>query len=174
MTLAGTRKLPVVFVCDNNQWAYSTPTHLEFATEHVADRAQAYGFEGVVVDGTDVLAVYREAKRAIEKARSGGGPTLLECITLRMEGHAVHDDAFYVPRVMFERWAENDPLERFRGWLRENANLTDDEESEISSDVKALLNDALRRAEESPTPDPAELKVGVYAEPEELDTPHHK
>jgi TPP-dependent pyruvate/acetoin dehydrogenase alpha subunit len=174
MTLAGTRKLPVVFICDNNQWAYSTPTHLEFATEHVADRAQAYGFEGVVVDGTDVLAVYREAKRAIEKARSGGGPTLLECLTLRMEGHAVHDDAFYVPRVMFERWAENDPLERFRGWLRENANLSDDEESEISSEVKALLNDALRRAEESPPPDPAELKIGVYAEPEELDTPHHK
>ncbi len=174
MTLAGTRKLPVVFICDNNQWAYSTPTHLEFATEHVADRAQAYGFEGVVVDGTDVLAVYREAKRAIEKARAGNGPTLLECLTLRMEGHAVHDDAFYVPRVMFERWAENDPLERFRGWLRQNANLTDEEESEISSEVKALLNEALRRAEESPPPDPAELKVGVYADPEELDTPHHK
>src|SRR5438067_1138125 len=69
MTFAGTRKLPIVYVCDNNQWAYSTPTHLEYATEHVADRAQAYGFEGVVVDGTDVLAVYREAKRAIEKAR---------------------------------------------------------------------------------------------------------
>jgi pyruvate dehydrogenase E1 component alpha subunit len=174
MTLAGTRQLPVVFICDNNQWAYSTPTHLEYATEHVADRAQAYGFEGVVVDGTDVLAVYREAKRAIEKARAGGGPTLLECLTLRMEGHAVHDDAFYVPRVMFERWAENDPIERFRSWLRENANMTDEEESEISSEVKALLNDALRRAEESPPPDPAELKLGVYAEPEELDTPHHK
>src|SRR5207247_752378 len=64
MTLAGVRKLPMVFVCDNNQWAYSTPAHLEFATEHVADRAEAYGFEGIVVDGTDVLAVYREAKRA--------------------------------------------------------------------------------------------------------------
>ncbi len=75
MTFAGTRKLPIVYVCDNNQWAYSTPTHLEFATEHVADRAQAYGFEGVVVDGTDVLAVYREAKRAIEKARDGGTTT---------------------------------------------------------------------------------------------------
>src|SRR5215212_2020860 len=124
MNLAGVRKLPVVFICDNNQWAYSTPTYLEYATEHVADRAQAYGFEGVVVDGSDVLAVYREARRAIEKARAGGGPTLLECLTLRMEGHAVHDDAFYVPKVMFERWAENDPLERFRSWLREMAELT--------------------------------------------------
>ena len=109
MTFAGTRRLPVVFVCDNNQWAYSTPTHLEYATEHVADRASAYGFDGVVVDGTDVLAVYREAKRAIEKARGGGGPTLLECQTLRMEGHAVHDDAFYVPKELFEEWAEAGP-----------------------------------------------------------------
>ena len=136
MTFAGTRKLPVVFVCDNNQWAYSTPTHLEYATEHVADRAQAYGFEGVVVDGTDVLAVYREAKRAIEKARAGGGPTLLECLTLRMEGHAVHDDAFYVPKVMFEQWAESDPIERFRTWLRDNADLTDEEEDEIAAGVE--------------------------------------
>ncbi|HEY2373924.1 MAG TPA: thiamine pyrophosphate-dependent dehydrogenase E1 component subunit alpha [Gaiellaceae bacterium] len=174
MTFAGTRKLPVVYVCDNNQWAYSTPTHLEFATEHVADRADAYGFEGVVVDGTDVLAVYREAKRAIEKARSGGGPTLLECLTLRMEGHAVHDDAFYVPKVMFERWAERDPLERFRTWLRENAELTDQEEDEITSYVKRLLNEALQRAEDSPLPDASALLEGVYATPEDLDTPHHK
>ncbi|MFN2629017.1 MAG: thiamine pyrophosphate-dependent dehydrogenase E1 component subunit alpha [Gaiellaceae bacterium] len=174
MTFAGTRKLPIVFVCDNNQWAYSTPTHLEYTTEHVADRAQAYGFEGVVVDGTDVLAVYREAKRAIEKAREGGGPTLLECLTLRMEGHAVHDDAFYVPKVMFERWAESDPLERFRGWLRENADMSDEEEDEISTGVKKLLNDALKRAEDSPLPDTADLLEGVYATPEDLETPHHK
>jgi pyruvate dehydrogenase E1 component alpha subunit len=174
MTFAGTRKLPMVFVCDNNQWAYSTPTHFEYATEHVADRAQAYGFEGVVVDGTDVLAVYREAKRAIEKARNGGGPTLIECLTLRMEGHAVHDDAFYVPKVMFERWAESDPLERYRTWLRDNVQMTDEEEDEITGGVKKLLNDALKRAEESPLPDPASLLEGVYATPEDLDTPHHK
>jgi pyruvate dehydrogenase E1 component alpha subunit len=174
MNLAGVRRLPVVFICDNNQWAYSTPTHLEYATEHVADRAQAYGFEGVVVDGTDVLAVYREAKRAIEKARGGGGPTLIECLTLRMEGHAVHDDAFYVPKPMFEEWAKQDPLERFRTWLRENAELSDDEEDEIAGEVKRLLNESLRRAEESPLPDPADLTKGVYASPEDLDTPHHK
>jgi pyruvate dehydrogenase E1 component alpha subunit len=174
MTFAGTRKLPVVFVCDNNQWAYSTPTHLEFATEHVADRAEAYGFEGVVVDGTDVLAVYREAKRAIDKARAGAGPTLLECLTLRMEGHAVHDDAFYVPKLMFEKWAESDPLERFRTWLRENVDMTDEEEDEIGSGVKKLLNDALKRAEDSPMPDPSDLLHGVYASVEDLDTPHHK
>src|SRR5215470_13434976 len=77
MNFAGVRRLPVVFIIDNNQWAYSTPSYLEFAVEHLADRAAAYGFEGVVVDGTDVLAVYREARLAIEKARDGGGPTLI-------------------------------------------------------------------------------------------------
>jgi pyruvate dehydrogenase E1 component alpha subunit len=173
MNFAGTRRLPVVFVCDNNQWAYSTPTHLEYAVEHLADRAQAYGFDGVVVDGTDVLAVYREAKRAIEKARDGGGPTLIECLTLRMEGHAVHDDAFYVPGEMFEEWAKRDPIERFRTWLHENASLTDGEEDEVNAGVKQLLTEAMRRAEESPLPDPSSLLDGVYADPDELYPPHH-
>jgi pyruvate dehydrogenase E1 component alpha subunit len=174
MNMAGVRRLPMVFICDNNQWAYSTPTYLGFPTEHIADRAQAYGFEGVVVDGTDVLAVYREAKRAIEKARNGGGPTLIECLTLRMEGHAVHDDAFYVPKDMFERWAQSDPIERFRTWLRDNAELSDEEEDEIAADIKKLLTDAIKRADESPLPDPADAVRGVWAAPEDLDTPHHK
>src|SRR6266481_3344459 len=172
MNLAGVRKLPVVFIVDNNQWAYSTPTHLGYATEHVADRAESYGFEGIVVDGTDVLAVHREAKRAIEKAREGGGPTLIECVTLRMEGHAVHDDAFYVPKQLFERWAESDPIERYRSWLHEHADFSDTEEGEIKVHVKKLLNDALEKAEASPIPDPATLLEGVYATPEDLDTPH--
>jgi pyruvate dehydrogenase E1 component alpha subunit len=174
MNMAGVRQLPVVFICDNNQWAYSTPTYLSYPVEHIADRAAAYGFEGVVVDGTDVLAVYREARRAIEKARDGGGPTLLECLTLRMEGHAVHDDAFYVPKEMFEQWAAQDPIERYRSWLHNHAGMTDDEESEITSAVKRILNDALERADESPLPDPSSLENGVFASPEDLDTPHHK
>jgi TPP-dependent pyruvate/acetoin dehydrogenase alpha subunit len=173
MNFAAVRQLPVVFICDNNGWAYSTPTYLEYAVEHLADRAAAYGFEGVVVDGTDALAVYREAKRAIEKARQGGGPTLIECMTLRMEGHAVHDDASYVPRELFEQWAERDPLARYRAWLLEHADMTDEEEGEIENLVKKHLNDALERAEASPTPDPSTLLDGVYAEPEELDNPHH-
>jgi TPP-dependent pyruvate/acetoin dehydrogenase alpha subunit len=174
MNMAGVRQLPVVFVCDNNQWAYSTPTYLGYPIEHIADRAAAYGFDGVVVDGTDVLAVYREAKAAIEKARQGGGPTLIECLTLRMEGHAVHDDAFYVPKEMFEQWAAQDPVERYRTWLRDHADMTDDEEEQIMSAVKRLLNDALERAEESPLPDPTGLEQGVFASSEDLDTPHHK
>jgi TPP-dependent pyruvate/acetoin dehydrogenase alpha subunit len=174
MNMAGVRRLPIVFVCDNNQWAYSTPTHLEYACETLADRAAAYGFEGVVVDGTDVLAVYREAKRAIEKARDGGGPTLIESLTLRMEGHAVHDDAFYVPKELFEEWAKRDPIERFRSWLRENAEMTDEEEDEISAGVKRTLSQAIERAESSPLPDPSSVTDRVFARPEDLDTPHHK
>ena len=101
-------------------------------------------FKGVLVHGTDVLAVYREAKRAIEKAREGGGPTLIECLTLRMEGHAVHDDASYVPKDMFESWAKSDPIEHFRTWLRDQADLSDREEEELASDIKKLLNDAIQ------------------------------
>jgi pyruvate dehydrogenase E1 component alpha subunit len=174
MNLAGVRRLPVVFICDNNQWAYSTPTHLEYACETLADRAQAYGFEGVVVDGTDVLAVYRETKRAIEKAREGGGPTLIESMTLRMEGHAVHDDAFYVPKELFEEWARRDPIERYRSWLRDNGALGDSQEDDIAAGVKRLLTDAIQRADESSLPEPSTLTEGVFATPEELDTPHHK
>lgn len=168
MNFAGVRRLPVVFVCDNNQYAYSTPSHLEYACERLADRAAAYGFEGVVVDGTDVLAVYTEAKRAIEKARAGDGPTLIECVTLRMEGHAVHDDAFYVPRELLEEWLKRDPIARFRLWLSEHAGVSDAELSELEAGVKTLLVEAQRQAESSPPPDPAELEQGVYAEPEEL------
>lgn len=173
MNLAGVRNLPVVFICDNNQWAYSTPTYLGYAIEHIADRAAAYGFEGVVVDGTDVLAVYREARRAIEKAREGGGPTLIESVTLRMEGHAVHDDASYVPKEVFEAWAARDPIERFRTWLRENADMTDEEEDEIAGGVKKLLSEAIRRAEESPPPEPSTVTDGVYATPEDMMKAHH-
>jgi TPP-dependent pyruvate/acetoin dehydrogenase alpha subunit len=167
MNLAGVRRLPVVFVVDNNQFAYSTPTHLNYACERLADRARAYGFGGVQVDGTDVLAVHGVAAEAIERARNGRGPTLIESVTLRMEGHAVHDDAFYVPKAMFEAWAASDPLERHRTWLRAEQGFTDDEETAMREQVKREVDDAVRRAEESPLPDPAEVTQGVYA----LDAP---
>jgi TPP-dependent pyruvate/acetoin dehydrogenase alpha subunit len=174
MNLAGVHKLPVVFICDNNQYAYSTPNRLSFGVDHLAERAASYGFEGVVVDGTDVLTVYREAHTAIERAREGGGPTLLELVTLRMEGHAVHDDAFYVPRELLEAYAKKDPIERYRRWLKEQSVLDEARDDEINVEVKRLLNDAMKRAEESPLPEPDDLYTGVYAEPEELDTPHHR
>jgi pyruvate dehydrogenase E1 component alpha subunit len=86
----------------------------------------------------------------------------------------VHDDAFYVPKEMFEEWAKRDPIERFRGWLRENADFTDDEEAGIRGEVKRALNDAMKRAEESPMPEPSTVTEGVWATAEDLDTPHHK
>ena len=174
MNLAGVHRLPMVFIVDNNQYAYSTPNRLEYGVDHLADRAAAYGFEGVVVDGTDVLTVYREAHRAIEKAREGGGPTLLELVTLRMEGHAVHDDAFYVPRELLEAYGRKDPIERYRRWLKEQAILDEVRDDEITVEVKRLLNDAMKRAEESPVPEGGDVGAGVYADPEELDTPHHR
>ena len=90
-----------------------------------------------------------------------------------MEGHAVHDDAFYVPREMFEEWAKRDPIERFRDWLRDNVSLTDGEEEEIAADLKHLLVEAMRRAEESPLPEASTVTDGVYADPDELHAPHH-
>ena len=174
MNFAGVRQLPVVFICDNNGWAYSTPTHLEYAVEHLADRAAAYGFEGVVVDGTDALAVYREAKRAIEKARQGGGPTLIESVTLRMEGHAVHDDASYVPKELFEEWAKRDPIERYRRWLLEHAELTDDEEDEIIELRQAAPERGARARRGLAAARPGRRSSRASTPmPEELDTPHH-
>src|SRR5205823_5181330 len=121
------------------------PTHGRDGNVHMADSQL----------GLIAMVSHLPAMLAIDKARAGGGPTLLECLTLRMEGHAVHDDAFYVPKPLFERWAESDPIERFRSWLRDNADLTDEEEDEIAAGVKRLLTTALDRAEESPQPDPS-------------------
>jgi TPP-dependent pyruvate/acetoin dehydrogenase alpha subunit len=163
MNLAGVRHLPIVYIIDNNQYAYSTPNRLSFAVEHLADRGPAYGFEGIVVDGTDALTVYREASRAIEKAREGGGPTLLELITLRMEGHAVHDDAAYVPKELVEEFQARDPLARFRAWLEVNQDVTDAEFAAIDAEVHATIDRGVTEAEASPLPDPGTVLDGVYA-----------
>ncbi len=164
MNLAGVRRLPIVYIIDNNQYAYSTPNRLSFACEHLADRGPAYGFEGIVVDGTDVLTVHREAQRAIEKAREGGGPTVLELVTLRMEGHAVHDDASYVPRELFAEFSARDPLERFRAWLEINEDAGEAELAAMEAEVQAWIDAGVAEAEASPLPDPATIMEGVYAQ----------
>ena len=168
MNLAGVRNLPIVYIIDNNQYAYSTPNRLSFACEHLADRGPAYGFEGIVVDGTDVVTVFREAQRAIEKAREGGGPTIVELITLRMEGHAVHDDAGYVPREMLAEFGSRDPLDRFRAWLQEVEECSDEEFAEIDDDVRAWIDAGVAEAEASPPPDATQILDGVYAAPDAL------
>src|SRR5919205_4331332 len=107
MNVAGVRRLPVVFVLENNQWAYSTPNDHEFAVDPV-ERAAAYGFPGEKVDGNDVEAVFEAAVEACERARHGDGPTLIEAVTMRMHGHGAHDDHKYVPRELLEEWAARD------------------------------------------------------------------
>ena len=108
MNFAGVQRLPVVFMLENNQFAYSTPNELEFAVDPV-ERAEDYGFPGVNVDGNDVEAVFEAARTAVERARAGGGPTLIECQTMRMHGHGAHDDMSYVPPEMLEEWARARP-----------------------------------------------------------------
>ncbi len=173
VNLAAVRKLPCVFIIDNNQWAYSTPRHLGFNTPNVSDRAAGYGVPSVVVDGTDILASFEAVRDARERAVAGEGPTVIELVTLRMEGHAVHDDAFYVPKEDFEVWSAKDPIERFRTFLIENTGLTDDEDEQIRAGVKRLLTEQLEKAEASPEPDPESAMGPVFASPEEMDNPHH-
>jgi pyruvate dehydrogenase E1 component alpha subunit len=163
MNLAGVRRLPMVFVLDNNGFAYSTPAHLEYGVEHLADRAAAYGFPGRVVDGTDVVAVHRAAQEAIERARSGGGPTLLELVTMRMEGHAVHDDAFYVPPELLEAWRARDPVARTRARLLAcDPDFDEAADEALRSEVAREVDVAVERALASPWPDPATLADGVF------------
>ena len=159
MNVAGVRKLPVVFLLENNQFAYSTPNDFEFAVDPV-ERAAVYGFPGVKVDGNDVEAVFQAAAEATERARSGGGPTLIECETMRMHGHGAHDDMRYVPKEMFEVWAERDPIDRYEAKLREAGNI--DVEA-VRASVKEELEGETEWALAQPMPDPGTAYEGVFA-----------
>src|SRR5215831_19530005 len=112
VNFAAVQKLPVVFLCNNNQYAYSTPLELQMACANVADKGPGYGIPSEIVDGNDVFAVYEATKRAAAHARSGRGPYLLECKTFRMTGHSAHDAASYVPKRLFEEWEKLDPIVR--------------------------------------------------------------
>jgi TPP-dependent pyruvate/acetoin dehydrogenase alpha subunit len=165
LNFAGVFKLPVVLICQNNRYAYSTPVSRQFAIQDIADRAAGYGFPGVVVDGNDVLAVYEVTRDAVERARSGEGPTLIECKTMRMEGHAAHDDARYVPEELLAEWEGKDPILGYERILRDQGLLTPEVQGEIEGRVTADLEDAQEFALRSPLPDPADLEKGVYHEP---------
>lgn len=163
MNCAAIWNLPVLFVCENNLYAASTPFHLAFKVESVAQRAAAYGMPGLTVDGNDVLAVYRAAEEAVSRARRGGGPTLLECLTYRQCGHSRSDPRTYRSRTEEEQWKAKDPLPRYRTYLLE-AGIADEELSSIEADVEAEIQDAIRFAEASPEPDPADLFTDVFKE----------
>ena len=166
MNLAGVRRLPIVYIIDNNLYAYSTPNSLSFGSAHLADRGPAYGFEGIVIDGTDVLTVHREVHRAVEKrARRAAARTLLEVVTLRMEGHAVHDDASYVPRELVDEYLAKDPVDRFRAWLQVNHEpRRGDEKGDPGRGARTTIEQGVAEAEACPAPDPSTLLDGVYAE----------
>ena len=163
MNLAGVHELPVVFVLENNGFAYSTPNELEFAVDPV-ERAATYGFPGVLVDGNDVEAVFEASREAAERARAGAGPTLIECRTMRMHGHGAHDDMSYVPEAMREEWSQRDPIERYAERLVGEHGFATDEVESIRAEVKDYVNECARKALDSPMPDPGVATSGVFAD----------
>lgn len=162
VNLAAVQKLPVVFICNNNQYAYSTPLNLQMAVANVADRGPAYGIPAEIVDGNDVLAVYAATERAAAHARSGKGPYLLECKTFRMTGHSAHDAAHYVPQGLFEEWGKLDPITRLEAVMLENRWEDAAGLERARAAVRAEVDEAVAWAEKSPYPDPASLTEGVY------------
>ncbi len=163
LNLASVMRLPVIFVCHNNQYAYSTPLKLQMAIEHVADRAKAYGMRAVIVDGNDVLAMRSAVAEAAAHARAGGGPTLVEGKTMRIRGHAEHDDASYVPPGLLEEWRRRDPIDRFEANLRGRKTLDDRTAEEIEARLSKEIEEAVAFAESSPFPDGPDLTRGVFA-----------
>jgi pyruvate dehydrogenase E1 component alpha subunit len=158
MNWAGVQRLPVIFILENNQYAYSTPIDLQFAINPV-QRAEGYGFPGVSVDGNDVEAVFEATRVARERAISGGGPTLVEAVTMRMHGHGAHDDMKYVPKALVEEWKQKDPIDRQSARV---AALGVDVDA-MRDDVKAEVDAAAEEALAGPMPDPSTATDRVFA-----------
>ena len=163
MNMAGVQGLPVVFILENNGFAYSTPNKLELAVDPV-ERAQTYGFPGVSVDGNDVEAVFEASRAAVEHAREGGGPTLIECRTLRMHGHGAHDDMSYVPDGLHAEWAERDPIELYAKRLVDDFDFDADKVGEIRSEVREYVAGCAQKALASPMPESSGALDGVFAD----------
>jgi pyruvate dehydrogenase E1 component alpha subunit len=163
MNFAGIHRLPVVFLLENNGFAYSTPNELEFAVDPV-ERAPGYGFPGVSVEGNDVEAVFEASRIAAERARAGEGPTLIECRTMRMHGHGAHDDMRYVPEEMHEQWKRRDPIELYARRLVDDYGFSGAEVDEIRSEVRSYVEECATKALESPMPDPADATEDVFAD----------
>lgn len=164
LNFAGIHKLPVIFVCENNRYAISVAQHKQMAIENVADRAAGYGMLGIAVDGQDVLAVYKAMKEAVDRARRGEGPTLLEAKTYRIVPHSSDDDdRLYRPREEVEYFRTvNDPLNRLRNYLFEKGIANQEMLDEIEARVMETVNDATDWAEQQPDPDPADAMKHVY------------
>lgn len=163
MNLAMIWRLPVIFCCENNQYAISTPIEYSFSGTTIADRAAAYGMPGVVVDGMDVAAVYETAAEAIARARAGEGPSLLECRTYRFAGHTVADDPkAYRSEDEERQWKSRDPIQKFRDDILLLGDIDAGDLELIDKEVKILINEAITFADSSPFPEPSELYEDVY------------
>jgi pyruvate dehydrogenase E1 component alpha subunit/2-oxoisovalerate dehydrogenase E1 component alpha subunit len=165
INFAAVQRLPLVVVCENNGYAYSTPSRSQTAARHLVDKAMGYGIPGIRADGNDVIATYGVTREAVERARSGGGVTLVELVTYRRKGHAEHDDQRYVPAGEIEAWEGNDPIDRYRGRLTESGWATAEEVDALDARVTAELDAALAQCLDEPFPDPATALGGVYADP---------
>jgi len=174
LNMAAIWNLPVVFLCENNQYAMSMPVTRALSAQHVADRAASYNIPGVTVDGMDVRAVYAAVKEAVERARSGGGPTLIEAITYRYKGHSKSDKQVYRTKEEVRAWMKKDPIKRYTTWLVEKNYLDDAGAEEIARRAQAAIQDAITFAEQSPEPPVEHLLQDVHAEePEVVADPVH-
>jgi pyruvate dehydrogenase E1 component alpha subunit len=162
MNLASVQKLPVVWICNNNQYAYSTPMSQQMACANVADRGPAYSIPAEIVDGNDVLAVHEATRRALQYVRAGNGPYLLECKTFRMAGHSAHDAAHYVPPSLFDEWSKLDPIARLEARMTGEGWAAREEIDAMQAAVRKEVDEAVAFAEASPFPDPATQTDGVY------------
>ncbi len=165
LNLAAVQKLPIIYICNNNQYAYSTPIEMQMPVKNVADRGPAYGMPAEVVDGNDVIAVYQATQRAATHARSGHGPAMIECKTFRMTGHSAHDPAEYVPKALFEEWTKKDPITRLEAVMMEWGFLSEAARDDLGRRIGAEVDDAVSWAEQCPFPDPATLLENVYEAP---------
>lgn len=161
---ASVQNLPLVIVGENNSYAYTTPTTKQMRILNLADRAKAYGMPSEIVDGNDVVAVYRSAQRAVDRAREGGGPTFIEAKTFRMRGHAAHDNQSYVAKEVLEQWRKRDPIAQFEKQLKENKVASGAEINDVVKRVAAVLDEDLEWAESQPSPAPEQALGGVYAD----------
>jgi pyruvate dehydrogenase E1 component alpha subunit len=163
INMASAWSLPVIFVCENNLYAMGTRQSRIMNIENISDRAGAYGISGVTVDGNDVLAVFEASQKAVDQARSGAGPTLIECKTYRHKGHSRVDPAKYRSKEEVEQWLAKDPISRFKEALLQNDVFSQAEVQKIGESVAAEIEEAVKFAVESPYPAPEEALEDVYA-----------
>jgi len=165
LNFAGVWKAPVVFLCQNNGWAISCPVEQQTASDGFAVKGEAYGIPGVVVDGNDLLAVHKVTSEAVERARAGEGPTLIEARTFRMGGHSTSDDPKrYVPPEQFELWKDKDPIKRFEKFLQAAGLLREDDARALRREVEDEIQAAVRQAEQIGPPGLETIFSDVYAE----------